>query len=330
MAIRVIKPGAFTTVQDTGRYGNQRYGVPVGGSMDRYAGAVANILCGNSWDAGLLEICFHGTRLFFDADHLVAFTGGGARACTDDGDELPINRSIFIPQFSVIDTRYHPSASRLYMAVAGGLDVARVMNSRSSYPPAGVDHQLKDKDIFAVLPASEWAGQVMDQLHGRKVNVAKWGPADHMISYDSDVIRVMKGPEWDRFDAASQAGFFMKGFSISRNSNRMGYRLEADPQAERLSLLEPHEMISTAVTKGTIQVVPGGEPLVLMSDAQTTGGYPRIAQVIAADLPLLAQKKPGDTIVFREVSPEKAEELYLGQIRDLLRLEKNLKAKFIG
>lgn len=329
MAIRVIKPGAFTTVQDTGRYGYQRYGVPVGGSMDRYAGAVANILCGNSWDAALLEISFHGTKLFFDEDHLVSFTGGGARAFTDDGEELPINRSVFIPQFSVIDTRYHPSASRFYMAVAGGINAAKVMNSRSSYPPAGVDHQLKDKDIYAIMPASEWADKVMEQLRCKKVNAAKWGPADHMISYYSNVIRVMRGPEWERFDAASQIDFFRRSFCISRNSDRMGYRLEPDPHAEHLSLREPHEMISTAVTKGTIQVVPGGEPLVLMSDAQTTGGYPRIAQVIAADLPLLAQKKPGDSIVFQEVSPEKAEELYLRQIKDLLRLEKNLKAKFI-
>jgi antagonist of KipI len=330
MAIRVIKPGAYTTVQDTGRYGYQRYGVPVGGSMDRFAGALANILCGNPWDAALLEISFHGTRLFFDEDHLVAFTGGGARAFTDEGAELPMNRAIFIPQFSVIDTRYHPEGSRLYMALAGGIDVTNVMNSRSSYPPAGVDHQLRDKEIYRTLPVSAWAGKVMAELGGRKVSAAKWGPADPMISYGAGEVRAMKGPEWERFGSARLSGFFAGSFGISRDSDRMGYRLDSLPGTESPALTEPYEMISTAVTKGTVQVVPGGELMVLMSDAQTTGGYPRIAQVIAADLPLLAQKKPGDTIVFREVSAGKAEELYLTQIRDLLRLEKNCKAKYIG
>lgn len=329
MAIRVIKPGAYTTVQDTGRYGHQRYGVPVSGSMDRFAGALANILCGNPWDAALLEISFHGTRLFFDEDHLVAFTGGGARAFTEEGMELPMDRTIFIPQFSVIDIRYHPEGSRLYMAMAGGMDIPVVMGSRSSYPPVGADHQLRDKGIYRTLPASEWAGKVMGQLKGRKVNAAKWGPADAMMAYGSHEVRVMKGPEWDRFSAASRTAFFNGGFIISRDSDRMGYRLESEKGKERPSLREPHDMISTAVTKGTVQVVPGGELMILMSDAQTTGGYPRIAQVIAADLPLLAQKRPGEQILFREVSEAMAEDLYLRQIRDLLRLEKNCKAKYI-
>jgi antagonist of KipI len=329
MGIRVIKPGAYTSIQDTGRYGYQRYGVPVSGSMDRYAGAVANILCGNTWDSAVLEINFHGTKLFFDEDHLIAFTGGGSRACTENGELLPINRTIFVPQFSVIDTCYHAAASRLYMAIDGGVNVSKVMNSRSSYLPAGVDNQLKDKDIFKTLRSSEWAVKVMDQLRCRKINAAKWGPADSMIAYDNKVIRAMRGPEWDRFNMESQTVFFNSEYGISRTSDRMGYRLDMDQYASPLGLAEPRDMISTAVTKGTVQVVPQGSPLVLMSDAQTTGGYPRIAQVIAADLPLLAQKKPGDNIIFQEVSSEKAEDIYLAQIKDLLRLEKNLKAKFL-
>jgi antagonist of KipI len=329
MGIRIIKPGVFTTVQDTGRYGYQRYGVPVSGSMDRYAGAVANILCGNSWDAALLEIAMHGTKLFFDEDHLVCFTGGGSRACLEEGEELPLNRTIFIPQFTVIDTRYHPVGSRLYMAIGGGIDVEKVMGSRSSYPAAGIDHQLKDKDIFRTMPCSAWACKIMDDLRCRKVNVAKWGPADSMISYSGNEIRVMRGPEWQMFDEASKRAFYKNDYVISRNSNRMGYGLEQVDANEQLVLRAPHEMISTAVTKGTVQVIPQGSPLILMSDAQTTGGYPRIAQVVAADLPLLAQKKPGETVRFVEVSPAKAEELYVVQIKDLLRLEKNLKAKLI-
>jgi len=329
MGIRVIKPGPYTSIQDTGRYGYQRYGVPVSGSMDRYAGAVANILCGNSWDSALLEISFHGTKLFFDQEHVIALTGGGARACTESGEILPVNRSIYIPQFTVIDTCYHPAGSRLYMAVAGGVDLPKLMNSRSTYLPAGIDHQLKDKDIFKTLSPSEWALKITESLRCKKINAAKWGPADSMIRYECEVVRAMKGPEWSCFNDAAQNSFFKSAFGISRTSNRMAYRLEMNGDSVPLSMNEPHEMISTAVAKGTVQVIPEGSPLVLMSDAQTTGGYPRIAQVIAADLPLLAQKKPGDHIQFQEVSPEKAEELYLMQIKDLLRLEKNLKAKFL-
>lgn len=331
MGIRVIKPGAFTTVQDNGRYGSQRFGVPVSGSMDRYAAAVANILCGNSWDAALLEICFHGTKLFFDEDHIVTFTGGGARAFTEEGEELPINRTIFIPQFSVIDTCYHPMGGRLYMAIDGGVDVPVVMNSRGSYAPAGADHQLKDKGVMRTLPPSQWGVKIKEALKCKKTHAARWWPVDAGMNYYSNVIRVTRGPEWDRFDASSQQAFFRWAFAISRNSDRMGYRLDIQASiSESLSLKEPFELISTAVTKGTVQVTHEGSPMVLMSDAQTTGGYPRIAQVIAADLPLLAQKKPAEIIVFEQVSAEKAEELYLRQVKELLRLEKNLRAKFLS
>lgn len=327
MGIRIIKPGPFTTIQDTGRYGFQRYGVPVGGSMDRFAAALAKILCGVSWDAAVLEISFAGTKLFFDEDHLVAFTGGGARAYTEEGEELPLNRTIFIPQFSVIDTRYHPEGSRLYMAIDGGIDVPKVMRSRSTYLPAGINYQLKDKDIYKTLPPSAWAREIMEQMRCKKINAAKWGPKDAMIHYGSTSLRVMQGPEWPMFAEQSHQAFQSKAFVISRASDRMGFRF--DQPGEALTLHRPHEMISTAVTKGTVQVIPDGSPLVLMSDAQTTGGYPRIAQVLAADLPILAQKKPGESVSFTMVSDDEAEELYLAQIRELLRLEKNLRTKLM-
>lgn len=327
MGIRIIKPGPFTTIQDTGRYGYQRYGVPVGGSMDRFAAALAKILCGATWDAAVLEISFAGTKLFFDEDHLVAFTGGGARAYTDDGEELPLNRTIFIPQFSVIDTRYHPDGSRLYMAIDGGIDVPKVMRSRSTYLPAGINYQLKDKDIFKTLPPSTWATEIMEQMRCKKILAAKWGAKDAMIDYASPVLRVMQGPEWQLFSTRAQEIFQAKEFVISRSSDRMGFRFDHPGEALRLQGL--HEMISTAVTKGTVQVIPDGSPLVLMSDAQTTGGYPRIAQVVAADLPILAQKKPGEAVSFSLVSDDEAEELYLAQIRELLRLEKNLRTKLM-
>lgn len=327
MGIRIIKPGPFTTIQDTGRYGYQRYGVPVGGSMDRFAAALGKILCGAAWDAAVLEISFAGTKLFFDEDHLVAFTGGGARAYTDDGEELPLNRTIFIPQFSVIDTRYHPDGSRLYMAIDGGIDVPKVMRSRSTYLPAGINYQLKDKDIFKTLPPSTWATEIMEQMRCKKILAAKWGPKDAMIQYGSERLRVMQGPEWPMFSLQAREAFQSSAFVISRASDRMGFRF--DHTGESLTLQSPHEMISTAVTKGTVQVIPDGRPLVLMSDAQTTGGYPRIAQVVAADLPILAQKKPGEAVRFTMVSDDEAEELYLAQIRELLRLEKNLRAKLM-
>jgi antagonist of KipI len=216
------------------------------------------------------------------------------------------------------------------MAIDGGIDVPTVMNSRSAYGPAGADYQLKDKDIMRTLPPSPWGLKIKEMLKCKKVHAARWWPVDAGMNYYSDVIRVTRGPEWDRFDASSQEAFFHDAFAISRNSDRMGYRLEVQGPLSATLLLKDHsEMISTAVTKGTIQVMHEGSPMVLMSDAQTTGGYPRIAQVIAADLPLLAQKKPGEAFVFEQVSAEKAEELYLRQIKDLLRLEKNLKAKFL-
>lgn len=213
------------------------------------------------------------------------------------------------------------------MAIDGGIDVPKVMRSRSTYLPAGINYQLKDKDIYKTLPPSAWAREIMEQMRCKKINAAKWGPKDAMIHYGSTSLRVMQGPEWPMFAEQSHQAFQSKAFVISRASDRMGFRF--DQPGEALTLHRPHEMISTAVTKGTVQVIPDGSPLVLMSDAQTTGGYPRIAQVLAADLPILAQKKPGESVSFTMVSDDEAEELYLAQIRELLRLEKNLRTKLM-
>ena len=185
--------------------------------MDRFAAALAKILCGVPWDAAVLEISFVGTKLFFDEDHLVAFTGGGARAYTEEGEELPLNRTIFIPQFSVIDTRYHPEGSRLYMAIDGGIDVPKAMRSRSTYLPAGINYQLKDKDIYKTLPPSAWATEIMERMRCKKINAAKWGPKDAMIDYASPVLRVMQGPEWQLFSTRARELFQVNDFVISRS-----------------------------------------------------------------------------------------------------------------
>jgi antagonist of KipI len=165
------------------------------------------------------------------------------------------------------------------------------------------------------------------------VVVSKWGAIELIEEVETDCIRVMRGHEWEQFNKVSQNKWLNDRFTVSNSSDRMGVRLEGgDLRREQVAgggLQEAdHEMISTAVTMGTVQVIPDGSPLILMADAQTTGGYPRIAQVIDADLPILAQKRPGDKIRFREVSPLVAEELYINRQEELIRLKRNIRTKF--
>jgi antagonist of KipI len=181
-----------------------------------------------------------------------------------------------------------------------------------------------------VAEMSEVSRNIVKTIAGDHVVVSKWGAIELIEEVETDCVRVMRGHEWEQFSRVSQNKWLNDRFTISNSSDRMGVKLEGGGLqiASGGSQIACNEMISTAVTMGTVQVIPDGSPLILMADAQTTGGYPRIAQVIDADLPILAQKRPGDKIRFREVSPLVAEELYVNRQEELIRLKRNIRTKF--
>jgi len=322
MSIQIIKTGIFSSVQDQGRRGMQRYGIPVAGCMDRHAAAIANLMCGNSIGDAVLEFTYHGAMLLFHTEHLVCFTGGGSRVF-GDGRALPFDRAMLIPAGTSVELGYADIGCRTYMAVGGGINIAEVLGSRSMYRGIGPERLEPRQELATGTPSSR-SESMRRQINGSGLTVARWGSIELLEHFTSDLIRVTRGPDWHMFTPASRHSFLNSQYKLSNTSDRMGSLLEG----ECLSLASREEMISTSVCTGTVQVIPDGSPLVLMADAQTIGGYPRIGQVIESDLGLLAQKRPGDTIRFREVSHLVAEELYINRRRELARLERSLKVKF--
>jgi antagonist of KipI len=300
MSITIIKPGISSSIQDLGRWGHQRYGVPIGGAMDKASASHANSICGNDEHEAVIEMTLHGTSIMFNESTYCAIVGGGCRAYIDE-IELPFNRLVHVPANSTMNTKADASGCRSYLAVAGGLNIIKEMGSASTYVPShigGVDgRNLKTDDIieFKKNQLSIKPGSLIKL--GKNIEVSQWEITGLQPLKDSPVaIQVLRGPEYDWFDERSQTNFFNTVFTITPQSNRIGYRLEGIS----LGLKEHIEMISTPVTSGIIQVDNQGNPIILMADAQTIGGYPRIARVCSSDIALLAQLRLGEKIRFRE------------------------------
>jgi antagonist of KipI len=338
MSVRVLRPGLLTTVQDLGRPGYQRFGVVVGGAMDRLSLRVANLLVGNDEGAAALEITLLGPTLAFDEDAILALCGGEWSPRLD-GCPLPMWRPICIQRGSVLTFGSPHSGCRAYLAIAGGFDVPQVMGSRSTYLRAGIGgyqgRALATDDILNVTsPKRERGPDALSQGQPRS-SLALWSSEGNDTFYpvwsagirprysEHATIRVVRGREFDWFTAASREQCFSQEYTVTPQSDRMGYRLQGTP----LQLVSPREMISEAVCCGTIQVPADGQPILLMADCATTGGYPRVAHVIAADLPLAAQLKPGDKMRFQEVSLAEARQLHLKQEANLAKLRVGLRFK---
>jgi antagonist of KipI len=307
MSIKVLHPGLLTTIQDLGRYGSQKFGVIVSGAMDPISLRIANLLVGNDEGEGALEITLFGTTLQFETDELVAITGGDLQP-TIDGEKAPMWRPVLIRKGSILQFKSAMNGCRAYVAFAGGIVVPEVMGSKSTYLRAAIGglqgRALQKGDVFECGDFNSLSRAFVHQLE-RMTTHFKWSVnyTEFMTFNKTQTIRVLHGAEFERFDLASQQAFFSKRYRLTTQADRMGYRLEG----ESLSLSEKFELLSEGVTYGTIQVPSNGQPIILMVDRQTTGGYPKIGQVISTDLPCLAQMQPNANIQFKEVSLEQAE-----------------------
>jgi antagonist of KipI len=312
MKITIKKAGLMTTLQDLGRTGFLSHAVPVSGVMDRLSALVANRALGNEDDCALIEFTQSGAAFFTEDDVLLAFSGDGAYLNTGS-QRLPSERPLFIPAGTNVNLEHNKSGSRCYLAVAGGWDVPEVLGSRGTYLTAKIGgfkgRCLAENDRLTntgkLTPLTQ---SILDSLKGETINYPGWSIARSLfLPENQKIIRVMPGREFNWFDAASKAKFLSQPYTIGYNSNRMGYHL----QGTALKRAIEGELLSTAVMPGTVQVTNDGSLILLMADCQTTGGYPRIAQVAAVDMPLCAQLKPGDIINFEEISWKEAERLYL-------------------
>lgn len=314
MSILVQRPGLLTTVQDLGRRGWQQYGVVVGGAADALALRIANLLTGNEENVAGLEATLAGPQLEFTQDALVAVCGGDL-APNVNGSRLPMWRPVWIRKRSLLTFGNARTGCRAYLAVAGGIDVPLVLGSRGTYLRAklgGLEGRaLQTGDVLRVGSASPYAIAMSQRLKAeaedRPFASVLWSAGSNLADYAAElVLRVIPGNELEWLTDESQAAFFHNSFQVSPQSDRMGYRL-AGP---KLELREERELISEAVCHGTVQVPPDGQPIILMSDCATTGGYPKAAHVATVDLPVLAQLKPGDPLRFQPVSVPQAQDLY--------------------
>lgn len=313
--IRVVKPGLLTTVQDAGRHGLQHLGVVPGGAMDPVAFELANALVGNVLGEAVLEITVIGPELEFGCKALIALCGARFDA-TLDGVPLPRDRPVLVEEGARLAVGRAVAGARACLAIAGGIAVPVVLGSRSTYLPASFGgfegRALRAGDVVPLAAdAAEVAQRRYAALPSRRAltgGLASVGwsvPALTLAEREPITVHAMQGRHHSLFEPASQRAFFEATWKVSPDSNRMGYRL-AGPVLARTG---PVEIQSEPTCPGTVQVPADGQPIVLTADHQTTGGYPRIAEVASADVPRLAQLAPGATVRFARCSLDEARAL---------------------
>lgn len=328
MSIRLIQAGMQSSLQDGGRPGHQHEGIPVGGAMDILSFQLANMLVGNPVNSPVIEFTGFGATLIPDVDLLLSVCGGGSRMTINE-TEVPFFRPVMVKAFSVIQLVPSANGYRSYLSVAGGLKGQLDFGSISTYPAAalgGVNGKyLKAGNVIACNESTETATSGITISGNAQFKLTRWGITEKFtqVLFSSN-IRIIKGPEWDYFKEDLSELLFTQPFFISEQSNRMGYRLSGPSIKPYLT----DELISTAVTTGVIQCTKNGDLLLLMADAQTTGGYPRIAKVASVDVSQCAQLKPGSELRFQLISPEEAEDLYLEREKQLIVLSSIINLSF--
>jgi antagonist of KipI len=307
MSMIVLKPGMLSTFQDLGRFGQQHLGVSVAGAMDQRAHRLANVLVGNDPALATLEITLTGPTLRFTKPCCLALCGADLSA-TLNGQPLVLNRPIVVRAKDELSFGVRQHGTRAYLAVHGGFALEPVLGSTSTYLRSAMGgwhgRALRRDDEIPLLRSLKNKG--LEDLAMDLWSLKIYLPAA-LSEPRQTFVRLIKGQQWDEFTPESCAALLTEPYRISPDSERMGYRL----QGASLLMTTPRQMISEGTTFGTIQVPAGGQPIILMADRQTTGGYPKMAYVASVDLPRLAQMGPGDIVSFKAISLEQAQALDL-------------------
>lgn len=305
MTIRVVRPGLLMTVQDLGRPGHQHIGLCPGGALDPLSLELANALVGNEAGAAALELTVAGPELQFERDTLVALAGAAFDA------DIPIERPVLVAQGSRLSIGHAERGARGYLAVAGGIAVEPVLGSRSTYLPGrfgGLQGRVVQRgDALPLVPESErLSHERFAALRHRRGNTVRWWiPPLTVPDRMPVVLHAIEGQHFADFDSSAQRAFFDAIWRVTPESNRMGCRLAGPP----LVRAKKDQILSAPTGLGSVQVPAGGAPIALLADRQTTGGYPRIAEIASADVSRLAQIPPGGTLRFARCGLDMAAEL---------------------
>ena len=334
MSLRILKPGLLSTLQDRGRHGMRHLGVVGCGAMDAVAHELANALVGNAGGEAALEITLIGPEVLLGEDALVALCGAQFDARVE-ARAFPLDRPVLLRAGTRLVTGRAHRGSRGYLAVAGGIATPAVLGSRSTCLPArfgGLEGRaLRPGDLLPLVPdAAQLAAQRFEKLAqgspgGAAAGSVRWSaPALTLPEREPILVHAMPGRHHDWFDAAARRAFFGAEWRVSPDSNRMGFRLAG----EALARANSAEILSEPTCLGTVQVPSGGTPIVLMADHQTTGGYPKIAEVASADVPRLAQLAPGGRLRFARCTLEEALELRRALRRRLDAARRGIAAQY--
>lgn len=312
MSIIVLNPGPLTTVQDLGRFGYQASGIPCSGVMDQASYHLANKLVGNTEGEAVLEFTMYGGTYRFDSDTRIAVTGADMNPHLN-GTAIPMNQSVPVKKGSVFSLNTASTGCRTYLAVAGGIDVPPVLGSRSTNLKCHMGgyqgRALQAGDVLPIQECSSFTPEAQESCISKYSSMSKTGISGTTLPPsvypDRITVRVIEGPQEDYFTEKGKHTFFSSKYIVSSDSDRMGCRLEG-PSIESY---HGTDIISDGIVFGSIQVTSAGLPIILLADRQTTGGYAKIGTVCSADLPLLAQARPGNTIRFEKIIVEKAQQL---------------------
>ena len=306
MGIIIENPGILTTVQDEGRFGYQQFGVSPAGPMDTKSFRLANILVGNDRGEGALEMTFQGAAIRFEEENIVAVTGADMSPHID-GQPVPMYQAVKIPAGVLLTFGMtNGNGCRAYIAFAGGIDIAPVMGSKSTLMRnelGGMDGRKLEKGYRIGFADSK---NTLPDMQLRKLK-------PEIFQKKELTLRVVRGPQDYEFTEEECRNFFWYGAKITNEFDRMGCRLERE---EPLHHIGDGNIITDGISFGSIQVPPNGQPIIMLADRQSTGGYTKIGSVISVDLPKLVQSMAGYKVRFIEVSIELAQDLYVRQTED--------------
>lgn len=313
--LKVNAPGFHTTVQDEGRRRFQHVGVPVSGALDRNGFMLANALVGNAQKASCLEIIGSGPELEVVSSSVrlaLVGSGGGLDIAGREDPFVRSGQSVRLTKGEIVRVRLGGDAFCSYLAIEGGFDVPLCLDSRSTYTRAGFGglsgRQLRGGDILD--------GSTEDVAAREEVTLSE----QRNLRFDQP-IRVVLGPQDDYFTEDAIREFLSSTYTITPASDRMGFRLDGPTLTHK----SDYNIVSDGIVAGSIQVPGSKLPIVLMADAQTTGGYPKIATVISADLPLLGVRGAGRTVKFKAVSREEAEAIRRAEHQDVLNIIQDIR-----
>jgi len=281
--LKILQPGLYTSIQDTGRFGYRNIGVPMSGCMDSISGGFANALLNNDKNDAVMEITMVGPKLAFMASANIVITG--AEMCAELNNNPILNYKVYpVQNGDILSFGKLKKGIRCYLSVSGGFQSEMILKSRSFY--AGITSQgfFKKNDLLS------FKHQEINNKHPKAAINTK------IPFYDTNAIEVFKGPELELFSSRELRKILSTTFTVSNDNNRMGYRMEEEVVKHTKSI------ITSPVLPGTVQLLPSGKLIILMKDAQTTGGYPRIFQLTEKSIAILAQKRARDTVELKLIT----------------------------